>query len=182
MWVLIIHRSLYPSPVLLVVAISGSMCAQPTMFPTVKTCQVIVAGAFLGYTNFKTGSKLPEFSAIVVCDRANWNSTKAPSSCRSSTLKSHCSCRGRHPYSAPSHLPRLCFTHTQWSCRSPPRQLCLPLNRHISDIRWPSKPSTSTIIPWLIESSIACSGSSDIYIMLRRLCLIHSQVLLYIAR
>jgi len=83
MWLLTIHRSFRPSPVLLLVAISGMTCAQLTIFPTLKTCKATAAGAILSCTNFETGSKLPEFSGIVVSARANLYSTKAPSSFRS---------------------------------------------------------------------------------------------------
>jgi len=44
----------------------------------------------------------------------------------------------------------------------------------------PSKPSTWTLIPWWIQSSIACSCSSDIYVLLRLLCLGNSRAPLYI--
>ena len=71
MWLLTIHRSFHRSPVLLLVAISGITCAQPTMFPTLKTSNGTAASAFLTCTNFKTGSKLPDFAVIVVSARAN---------------------------------------------------------------------------------------------------------------
>jgi hypothetical protein len=71
MWLLTIHRSFLPSPDLLLAAITGIMCAQPVMFPTLKTCKATAAGAFLTCTNFETGFKLPEFSVIVVSARAN---------------------------------------------------------------------------------------------------------------
>jgi hypothetical protein len=71
MWVLTIHCSFRLSPVVLLVGISGIPCAQPTIFPTLKTCKAMAAGAFLTCTNFETGSKLPEFSGIVVTARAN---------------------------------------------------------------------------------------------------------------
>jgi len=148
MWLLTIHRSFRLSPVLLLVAISGITCAQPTIFPMLKTCKATAAGAFLTCTNFETGSKLPEFSGIVVSARANQNSTQAPSSFWSLMLNSRCSCHGRRPFSAPLHLPGSCFTHTQSFRRSPPRQLWLSVHRHIWDMRSPSKPSTWTLIPW----------------------------------
>jgi len=44
-----------------------------------------------------------------------------------------------------------------------------------------SKPSTWTLIPWWLKSSIACSCSSDRYVLLRLLCLINSRMQLYIA-
>jgi len=80
MQLLTIHRAFHPSPVLLLVAISGIMCVQPTMFPALKSCKAMAASAFLTCTNFETGFKLPEFSGIVVSVRANQYSTKAPSS------------------------------------------------------------------------------------------------------
>jgi len=48
-------------------------------------------------------------------------------------------------------------------------------------MRSPSKPSTWTLIPWKIQSSIACCCSSDIYVLLRLFCFINSWVPLYIA-
>jgi len=128
MWLLTIHRSFRPSPVLLLVAISEITCTQPTIFPTLKTCKATAAGAFLTCTNFETGSKLPEVSGIVVSSRANQYSTKAPSSCWSLILNSRCSCHGRRPFSAPCHLPGRCLTHTQLFRQSPPRQLWLPVH------------------------------------------------------
>jgi hypothetical protein len=68
------------SPVLLLVAVSGLLCVQPTMFPTLKTCKTTPAGALLTCTNLETGSQLPKFSGIVVSARANQYSMKAPSS------------------------------------------------------------------------------------------------------
>ena len=131
MWLLTIHCSFRPAPVLLLVTISGITCVQPTMFPTLKTWKATAAGAFLTFTNFETGSKLSEFSGIVVSARANQYSMKAPSSFWSLILNSHCSCHGRRPFSTPQHLPWCCFTHTQPFHRSPPRQLWLPVHRHI---------------------------------------------------
>jgi len=131
MWLLTIHRSFHPSPVLLLVAISGIIWAHLMMFQTLKTCKATAAGAFLNCTNFETGSKLPEFSGIVVSARDNQYSTKDPSSFWSLILNSRCICHGRRPFSVPQHLPRLCFTHTQSFCQSPPRQLWLPVHRHI---------------------------------------------------
>jgi len=101
MWLLTIHRSVRLSPVLLIVAISGMRCAQLTIFPMLKTCKATAAGAFLTCTNVKTGSKLPEFSGIVVSAKADQYSTKAPSTFWSLILNSHCSCHGRRPFSAP---------------------------------------------------------------------------------
>jgi len=36
-----------------------------------KTCNRMATSAFVTFTNFETGSKLPEFSGIVVTTRAN---------------------------------------------------------------------------------------------------------------
>ena len=58
-------------------------------------------GDFLTCTNFETGSKLPEFSGIVVSARAFMFSMKAPSSFWSLFLNRCCSCHGRRPFSAP---------------------------------------------------------------------------------
>jgi hypothetical protein len=142
MWLLTIHRLFRPSPLLRLVAISGIMCLQPTMYATLKTCKATAAGAFLTCTNFKTGSKLPEFSGIMVSPRANQYSTKAQSSFWSFILNSRCRCHGRRPFTVPYHIPGCCFTHTQLFRRSPPRQLWFPVHRHIWDMRSPSKPST----------------------------------------
>jgi len=101
MWLLTIHRSFRPSPVFVLEAISGITCAQPMMFPTLITYKATAAGAFLTCTNFETGSKLPEFSDIVVSARANEYSTKAPSLFWSLILNNHCSCHRRRPFSAP---------------------------------------------------------------------------------
>ena len=101
MWLFTIHCSFCPSPVLLLVANSGMTYAQPTIFPTLKTCNATAASASFTGTNFETRSKLPEFSGIVVSSRANQYSTKAPSSCSSLILNSRCSCHGRRPFSAP---------------------------------------------------------------------------------
>jgi len=66
-----IHCTFLPSPVLLLVAISGILCAQPMMFPMLKTCKATTARSFLTCTSCEMGSKLPEFSGIVVRARAN---------------------------------------------------------------------------------------------------------------
>ena len=100
-WLLTIHCSFHPSPVLLLVAISGSTCAQFTMFSTLKTCKTTACGAFLTCTNCETGYKLHEFSGIVVSARAIQYSTKAPSSFRSLITNRHYSCHGRCQFSAP---------------------------------------------------------------------------------
>jgi len=142
MWLLTIHRSFHLSPVLLLLAISGITYTQLTIFPILKTCNEMAVGDFLTCTNFVTGSKLPEFSGIVVSARTNQYSMKAPSSFRSLILNSHCSCHGRRPFCASYHLPPLCFTHTQLFRRFPLHQLWLPVHRLISDMRSPSKPST----------------------------------------
>jgi len=114
-----IHHSFPPSPALPLLAISGITYAQPAMFPTLNTCNSIAASAYLTWTNFETGSKLLEFSCIVVSARANQYTTKAPSLFRSLMLNSRCSCHGRWPFSAPQHLPRHCITHAQSFHRSP---------------------------------------------------------------
>jgi len=148
MWLLTIHRSFRPSPVLLLVAVSGITCVKLTMVSTEKTCKATAAGGLLICRNSETGSKLPKFSDIVVSARANQYSTKAPSSFLSLILNSHCSCQGRHPSSTPYHLPGRCFTCIQSFRQSPPRQLWLPVHRHIWDMHSPSKPSPWTLIPW----------------------------------
>jgi len=100
MWLLTIHRSFGPSPVLLLIAISGIISVQPKIFPTLKTCIATAAGAILTCTNFETGSKLPEFPGIVVSARAILYSMKAPSSFKSLILNSCYSCHRRRPFSA----------------------------------------------------------------------------------
>jgi len=174
MWQFTIHHSFHPSPVFLLVAISGSMCAQLTMFPMLKTCKATAAGAFL--TIFNTESKLPEFSGLVVSARAHQYTTKAPSSFRSLILNSRCSSYGRRPFGVPRHLPGRFLTHTQLFRRSPLRQLGLPVHRHNWDMRSASKPSTWTIIPCWIQSSIACRCSSDIDVLLWLISLMNSRV------
>jgi len=101
MWLLRIHRSFRPSPVLLLLAIPGITCSQPRIFPTLKTCKATAASAVVTYTKFHTGSKLPGFSGIVVSTRADQYSTKAQSSFWSKILKCHCSCHGRRLFSRP---------------------------------------------------------------------------------
>jgi hypothetical protein len=130
MWLLTIHRLFRLCSVFLV-AISGMKCGQPTIFHMLKTCKATAAGTCLTCTTFETGSKLPEFSGIVVRARANQYSTKAQSSFRSLMLNSGCSCHGRRPFSVPYHLPRHCFTHTQSFHPSPRHQLWHPVHRHI---------------------------------------------------
>jgi len=100
MWLLTIHRLSHRSSLLLLVALSGIICMQQTMFPMLKTCKSTVSGAFLTCTNFTTGFTLPEFSLIVVSARANQYSTKAPSSLQSLILNSRCSCHGTRPFRA----------------------------------------------------------------------------------
>jgi hypothetical protein len=95
-----IHPSFHPSLVLLLVAFSGITSAQPMMFPTLKTCKTTAAGAFLSCASFETGSKLPEFSGIMVSARAGQYSTKPPSCFRSLILNSRCSSQGRQVFSA----------------------------------------------------------------------------------
>jgi hypothetical protein len=82
-------------------------------------------------TNFETGSKIFEFSGIVVSARATQNSTKASSLYRSLILNFCCSCHRRRPFSLPYHLPGSCLTHPHSFCRSPPHVLCVPVHRHI---------------------------------------------------
>jgi len=176
MWLLTIHRSFRLSPVWQPACISGIKCAQPTMLPTLKTCEAIGTSAIFSCTNFETGFELPEISGIVVSARATQYSTNAPSSFRRLILNSHCSCHGRQPHSTLFHIPGHCFTHTQLYRRSPPSQLWLPVHGQFWDIRSPSTPSTWTLIPWEIQSSTECSCSSDIYDVLRLLSLIHSCV------
>jgi hypothetical protein len=100
MSLLTIHPSFHPSLVLLLEAFSGITSAQPMMFPTLKTCKATAAGAFLSCTCFEMGSKLLEFSGIIVSARAGQYSTKPPSSFRSLILNSHCSSQGRRAFSA----------------------------------------------------------------------------------
>jgi len=128
MWLLTIHRSFRPSPVLLLVGISGITRAQLTMVPTLKSCKAMATSAFLTCIDLETGSKLPELSGILVSARANQYSPKTPSTFRSLILDSCCSCHGRQPFSAGYHLPGRCFTHSQSFHRSPPRQLRLPVH------------------------------------------------------
>ena len=99
-WLLTILPLFRPLPVLLLVAISGITCTQPTICRTLKTCKATAAGAFHTCTNFETGSKLPEFSGMVMTARANQYWTKAPSSFWSLILNSRWSCHGRRPFSA----------------------------------------------------------------------------------
>jgi hypothetical protein len=120
--------------------ISGIMCTQPTMFPILTTYKATAPSDFLTCADFETGSKLPEFSGIVVNARANQYSTKAPSLFRSLILNSHCSCHRWRPFSAPQHLPGHCFAHNQSFYRSLPRHLWLPAHWHIWNMRSPSKP------------------------------------------
>jgi len=68
------------------------MWVQAIMFRTLKTWKAMDAGAFLTCINFATGSKLLQFSGIVVSNRANQYSTKATSSFRSLILNSRYSC------------------------------------------------------------------------------------------
>jgi hypothetical protein len=67
----------------------------------VNTCKATSAGAYLTSTKFEAGSKLPEFSGIVVSARAKQYSKRAPSSFRSLILNSHCSCHRSRPFSVP---------------------------------------------------------------------------------
>jgi len=83
MWRLTIHHLFLPSPVLQLVSISENTCAQPPMFPMLKTCKARGAGTFLICPNFETGPKLPMFCGNVVSARANQYATNASSSCKS---------------------------------------------------------------------------------------------------
>jgi len=74
---------------------------QPTMCPTLKICKTTAAGAFLTGTDFETGSKLHEFSGIVMRARADQYPMKAPSSFRSLILDRRHRCHGSLPISAP---------------------------------------------------------------------------------
>ena len=94
-WLLTIHRSFRLSPVLQQVAIVGITCAQPTVFPTLTSCKAMAASAYLTCTNYETGSKLPEFSRIMVSTKEKQHSSKTPSLFWSLILNSCCSCHGR---------------------------------------------------------------------------------------
>jgi hypothetical protein len=131
MWKLTIDRLFRPSPVLLLVIITGMQCTQPTKFPMLKTYKAMDAGAFLTFTKFKMGSNLPKFPDIMVSARAKQYSKKAPFSFRSLILNSRCSGQGRRPFSVPYHLPRHYFTLSQLFYRSPPHRLWLHVHRHI---------------------------------------------------
>lgn len=56
MWLLTIILSFSPSPVVLLVAVSGISCAQPTMRPTLKSSKTPDSRAFLTFMNLETGS------------------------------------------------------------------------------------------------------------------------------
>jgi hypothetical protein len=107
------------------------MYAQPTMVTMLTSRKGMAGGVFLCGTNFETGSKLPEFSRIVVSIWANQYGTKAQSLIRSCNMNSCCSCHGRCPFSASYHLPGCCGTYTQVFCGSPLCQLGLPVHRHM---------------------------------------------------
>ena len=68
-WLLSIHCSFGQSPVVLLVAISGIPCVPLTMFPTLISGKSTAARAFLTFTYVEMGSKLPEFSGILVSAR-----------------------------------------------------------------------------------------------------------------
>jgi hypothetical protein len=101
MWILTIHRLFRPFRVVLLVAISGITSAQLMMFLPLKIGKTTAASNFLTCTKFEMESKLPKFSSILVCGRANQHSRKAPSSFWSLIWNSRCSCHGRCPFSAP---------------------------------------------------------------------------------
>jgi len=148
MWLLTIHQWICSSPVLLLVALSGNMYTQPTMFPMLIACKASAASAFLTCTNFEMGCKLPECSGIVVSARATQYSTKTPSWFRSLILNCRCSCHGRCPFNMLYHLSGHCVTHTQSFRLMPPHQLQLPVHRQMWDMRILYKPSTWTSRPW----------------------------------
>jgi len=179
-WVLTIYCSFRQSPVVILVAISGSTHTQLKMFPMVTYCKAMAAIVFLTWINFETGSKLPEFSGIVVSVRASQYSSKAPFSIRNWILNHYFSCHLRCPNSAPSHLPGHCCTYTLAFLWYASHQLCHPVHRHIWDMCLPAKPSTWILIPWLIERVIVCSCSSDISVVLLLLCFWISFRLLYV--
>jgi hypothetical protein len=64
MWLLKIHRLFLPSLVKLLVAISGSTCAQPTMFPTLETCKATAAGAFSLLQLSRRDPSYPSFQVV----------------------------------------------------------------------------------------------------------------------
>jgi hypothetical protein len=115
--------------------------------PTLKTCKTTAASAILTCTNLETRSKLPEFSGIVVSARVNQYWINAPSLFRSLILNRHCSCDWRQLFSALYHLPGHCLTHTQSFLLSPTRQLWIPVDWQICNMRSSSKPSTWTWTP-----------------------------------
>ena len=77
MWLLTMHCSLRPSPVLQLVAISGMICAQPTIFPMLHTCKVTAAGAFPTCANFATGSKCKAVYPYMPAYESIWEDTVA---------------------------------------------------------------------------------------------------------
>jgi len=84
----------------------------------------------------------------------------------------HSACHNTSPGVA-IHTP----SHSVGSHRASSGFLCIDT----WDMCSPSKPKSWTWIPWWKQSSIACSCSSDIYLLLRLLCIINSHVPLYIA-
>jgi len=128
MWLLPNHRLFRPSLVFLLVAISGITCAQPTVFPMLKTSKAIAAIAFVTCKNFEMGFKLNEFSGIMVSASANQDLTKAPFSFKGLNMNSRCSCHRRRPFSEAEHLPAHCTTHTKSFYWSPLGQLLLPVH------------------------------------------------------
>jgi hypothetical protein len=71
MWQLAIHCLLCQSSVILIAAIAGNTCTQPTMFPMQKAGNATATGACLTSANFELRLMLPEFSGIVVTAWAN---------------------------------------------------------------------------------------------------------------
>jgi len=57
---------------------TGITCPQLILFAMLKAGKATAAGNFHTGTNIAAGSKLPEFSVIVVSASANQFSTKAP--------------------------------------------------------------------------------------------------------
>jgi hypothetical protein len=138
MWLLTIHHLTGTSSVLQLVGISEITHAQPTMYPTLKTCTAMAAGAFFTCINLKIESPLPQVSSIVVSTTAYQYSTKDPFLFWSLILNSWSSSLGLCPLCMADHLPGHFFTDTKLFHRSPLRQLWLPVHRHIRDMNLPS--------------------------------------------
>jgi hypothetical protein len=65
-----------------------------------ETGKATSTGGCLTWTNFQTGSKLPEFPGIVASAVANQYSMKAPSLFWSLILNSRCTCHGKRPFNS----------------------------------------------------------------------------------